>query len=90
LFSALNHFRNIIRLLISSIIWLLGFSVADIMNLLFDDIVVDLLSGGGREGYIKMTFSFSSLFSFRGTVGLTCGREVNWLVYTNDSCSSWI
>jgi len=76
--------------LISSIIWLLGFSVADIMNSLFDDIVVDLLSGGGREGCIKMTSSFSSLFSFRGTVSLTCGREVNWLVYANDSYSSWI
>jgi len=47
------------------------------MDSLFDDIVVDLLSGSGREGHIKMTFSFSSLFSFEGTVGLTCGREVN-------------
>jgi len=90
LFSALNCFRNIIRLLISLIIWLLGFSVADIMDLLFDDIVVDLSSGSSREGCIKMTSSFSSLFSFRGTIGLTCRREVNWLVYANDSCSSRI
>ena len=90
LLSALNRFRNIIRLLISLIIWLLGFSVADIMDLLFDDIVVDLSSGSSREGCIKMTSSSFSLFSFRGTIGLTCGREMNWLVYANDSCSSQI
>jgi len=38
---------------------------------------VDLLLGGGGEGYIKITSSSSSLFSFRGIVGLTHGREVN-------------
>jgi len=90
LFGALNCLRNIIRLLISLIIWLLGFSIADIMDSLFDDIVVDLSSGGGGEGHIKMTSSSSSLFSFGGTVSLTHGREVNWLMYANDSCSSQI
>ena len=67
------------KLLISSTIWLLGFSVADIIDLLLDDAVVDLLSGGGKERHIKITSSLS-LFSFEGTVGLTCGREVNQLV----------
>jgi len=47
------------------------------MDSSFDDIVVDLLSGSGREGHIKMTFSFSSLFSFERTVGLTHRKEVN-------------
>ena len=56
------------------------------MNSSFNDIVVDLSSGGGGEGCIKMSSS-SSLFSFGETVGLTYGREVNWLVYANDSCS---
>jgi len=32
---------------------------------------MDLSSGGGGEGHIKMTSSFSSLFSFGETVGLT-------------------
>jgi len=58
---------------------LLGFSVADIIDLLLDDAVVDLLSDGGKERHIKITSS-SSLFSFGETVGLTCGREVNQLV----------
>ena len=90
LFGALNCFRNITRLSISSTIWLLGFLVADIMDSSFDDIVVDLSSGGGREGHIKMTSSFSSLFSFREIVGLTYGREMNWLVWANDYCSPQI
>ena len=50
LFGALNHFKNMTRLSISLIIWLLGFSIADIIDSSFDDTVVDLLSGGGREG----------------------------------------
>ena len=80
-----------IRLSISSIIWLLGFSIADIIDSSFDDIVVNLLLGGGGEGHIKITSSFSSfLFSFGETIGLTREREVNWLVYANDSCSSQI
>ena len=54
----------------------MGFSVADNMDSSFDDTVVDLSSGGGGEGHIKMT-SFSSLFSFGGTIGLTYEREVN-------------
>ena len=87
LFGILNHFRNVIRLLISLIIWLLGFSIADIMDSLFDDIVVDLSLGGGGEGCIKMTSSSSSLFSFGGAVGLTREREVNWLVCANNSYS---
>jgi len=59
------------------------------MDSSFNDIVVDLSSGGDGEDCIKMSFSsFSfSLFSFGETVGLTRGREVNWLVYANDSCS---
>ena len=56
----------------------MGFSIADIMDSLFDDIVVDLSLGGGGEGCIKMTSSSSSsLFSFGGAVSLTRGREVN-------------
>jgi len=39
----------------------LGFSVADIMDSSFDDVVVDLSSGGGGEGHIKMTSSSSSI-----------------------------
>ena len=66
------------RLLISLTIWLLGFSVADIIDSSFDDAVVDLLSGGGGEGHIKITSSSS--FSLGGTIGLTCEREVNQLV----------
>jgi len=53
----------------------LGFSVADIIDSSFDDAVVDLLSGGGGEGHIKITSS--SLFSLGRTVGLTHRREVN-------------
>jgi len=53
----------------------LGFSVADIMDSSFDDAVVDLLSGGGGEGRIKITSSSS--FSLEGTVSLTRRREVN-------------
>jgi len=45
------------------------------MDSSFDDIVVDLLLGSGRESCIKITSS--SLFSFGRTVGLTCGKEVN-------------
>jgi len=45
------------------------------MDSSFDDAVVDLLSCGGGEGYIKITSS--SLFSFGETVGLTHGREMN-------------
>ena len=67
------------RLSISSIIWLLGFSIADIIDSSFDDTVVDLLSGGGRDRHIKMTFS-SVLFSFGGILGMTFGMDGNWLV----------
>jgi len=56
---------------------LLGFSVADIIDSLFDDAVVDLLPCGSRERHIKITSFSSSLFSFGGTVGLIRGREVN-------------
>jgi len=55
---------------------LLGFSVADNMDTSLDDTVVDLSSGGGGEGNIKITSS-SLLFSFGETIGLTCGKEVN-------------
>jgi len=47
------------------------------MDSLFDNIVVDLLSGGSGEGHIKMTSSSSFLFSFGKTVSLICGKEVN-------------
>jgi len=57
----------------------LGFSDAEAIDLLLDNVVVDLSFGGG-ERHIKMTSSSSSLFSLEGTVGLTCGREVNQLV----------
>jgi len=60
---------------------LLRFSVADIIDSLLDDAVVDLSSGGGGEGCIKITSSSSSsLFSFGRTIGLTHGRDVNQLV----------
>jgi len=55
---------------------LLGFSIADIIDSSFDDTVVDLLSGGGRDGHIKMTFS-SVLFSFRGILSITFGMDGN-------------
>jgi len=50
---------------------LLGFSVADIMDLSFDDTVVDLLSGGDGEGHIKINFSSSVLFSVGRILGMT-------------------
>jgi len=56
---------------------LLGFSVADIMDLSFDDTVVDLLSGGGGEGHIKITFSSSVLFSVGRILGMTFGINGN-------------
>ena len=90
LFGALNHFRNVMRLSISSIIWLLGFSVANIMDSSFDNIVMDLLSGSSREGYIKITSSFFILFSFGGILGMTFGMDGNWLVWANDSCNPQI
>jgi len=65
---ALNHFKLVIRLLISFDNYMLGFSDAKTIDLLLDNVVVDL-SFGGREGHIKMTsFSFFSLFSLRGTI----------------------
>jgi len=57
-----ESFRNMMRLLISLTIWLLGFSVADIIDSLLDDAVVNLLSGSGREGRIKITSSLSLFF----------------------------
>ena len=66
------------RLLISSDNYVLGFLDAETIDSLLDNMVVDLSFGGG-EGHIKMTSS-SSLFSLRGTVGLTRGREVNQFV----------
>jgi len=77
--GALNCFKLVIRLLISSDNCVLGFLDAETIDSLLDNMVVDLSFGGG-EGHIKMTSSSSSLFSLRGTVGLTRGREVNQLV----------
>ena len=57
---------------------MLGFFIVDIMDSLFDDIVVDLSSSSSKKGYIRMISSFSSLFSFGRTVGLTHEREVLW------------
>jgi len=56
---------------------LLGFSVANIIDSLFDDTVVDLSLGGGREGHIKITSSSSVLFSFGGILGMTFGMNGN-------------
>jgi len=78
LFGALNRFRNVMRLSISSDNCMLGFSDAETIDSLLDDAVVDLLSCGGGEGRIKMT-SFLS-FSFGATIGLTRRREMNRLV----------
>jgi len=75
LFGTLNHFRNVMRLSISSDNCMLGFSDAETIDSLLDDAVVDPLSCGGGEGRIKMTSS--SLFSFGGIVSLTHGREMN-------------
>jgi len=55
---------------------MLGFSDAKTIDSLLDDVVVDLLSSGSREGCIKI-ISSSSLFSFGRTVGLTREREIN-------------
>ena len=78
--GALNRFKLVMRLLISSDNCILGFSDAEAIDSLLDNVVVDLSFGGG-EGRIKMTSSSSSsLFSLGGTVGLICGREVNRLV----------
>jgi len=54
---------------------LLGFSIADIIDSSFDDTVVDLSSGGGGEGHIKITSSV--LFSFGGILGMTFGIDGN-------------
>ena len=74
--GALNHFRLVMRLSISSDNCILGFSDAKAIDSLLDNVVVDLSFGGGEER-IKITSSSSSLFSFGGTVSLTHGREVN-------------
>ena len=78
LFGALNRFRNVMRLSISSNNCMLEFLDAETIDSLLDDAVVDLLSCGSGEGHIKMTSSSS--FSFGETVGLTRGRETNQLV----------
>ena len=62
------------RLSISSDNCMLGFSDTKTIDSLFDNVVVDLSSGSGKE-CIKITSS--SLFSFGGTVGLTHGSEMN-------------
>ena len=54
----------------------MGFSDAEAIDSLLNNVVVDLSFGGGEER-IKITSSSSSLFSFGGTVSLTHGREVN-------------
>jgi len=74
--GALNHFKLVMRLLISSNNCVLGFSDAEAIDSLLNNVVVDLSFGGGEER-IKITSSSSSLFSFGGTVSLTHGREVN-------------
>jgi len=47
------------------------------MDSSFDNIVMDLLSGSSREGYIKITSSFFILFSFGGILGMTFGMDGN-------------
>ena len=76
---ALNRFKLVMRLSISSDNCVLGFLNAKAIDSLLDNVVVDLSFGGGEE-HIKMTSSSSFLFSLGGTVGLTCGSEVNQLV----------
>ena len=76
--GALNRFKLVMRLSISSDNCILGFSDAEAIDSLLDNVVVDL-SFGSREECIKMTSS-SSLFSLEGTVGLTHRRKVNRLV----------
>ena len=75
--SALNYFKNIIRLLIFFASWLLGFLDTDIIDLLFDSVVVDLLSGNSRKRHINMISSFLILISFGEIVSLTCERDKN-------------
>jgi len=82
--DALNYFKSIIRLLISSTSWLLGFSDANIIDSLLNDIVVNLLSSGSREGHINIT-SFS-LFFLGEIIGLTHERNKNQLIWANNSC----
>ena len=74
--GALNHFKLVMRLLISSDNCMLGFLDAETIDSLLDNMVVDLSFGSGEE-CIKITSSFSSLFSFGGTIGLTCKSEIN-------------
>ena len=71
---ALNYFKLVMRLSISSDNCMLGFPDAKIIDSLLDNVVVDLSSGSG-EKHIKITSS--SLFSFGKTVGLTHGSEMN-------------
>ena len=71
---ALNCFKLVMRLLISSDNCMLGFPDAETIDSLLDNVVVDL-SSGSREKHIKITSS--SLFSFGKTVGLTHGSEMN-------------
>jgi len=77
--GALNRFKLVMRLSISSDNCVLGFSDAEAIDSLLDNVVVDL-SFGSREECIKMTSSSSSLFSLGETIGLTHGRKVNRLV----------
>ena len=84
--GALNRFKLVMRLSISSDNCILGFLDAEAIDSLLDNVVVDLSFGGG-EGHIKMTSSSSSLFSLGGTIGLTRGSKVNQLVLANDSCN---
>jgi len=84
--GTLNHFKNIVRLLTSSVNYMLGFSNAETIDLLLDDIVMDLLSSSGGDGCMSITFSSLSLFSLESFVGLTCGIDGNLLVWANDSC----
>ena len=47
------------------------------MDSSFDNTVVDLSSGGGGKGHIKITSSSSVLFSFGGILGMTFGMDGN-------------
>ena len=72
----MNCFKHMMRLLISSDNCVLGFLDAETIDSLLDNVVVDLVSGGGGDGRIKITSSLS-LFSFGRIISLTHGREVN-------------
>jgi len=62
----LNYFKHIMRLSTSSDNCMLGFSDAETIDLLLDNMVVDLLLCGDRDRCMSMTSFSSSLLSLGG------------------------